>query len=170
VITAIDQTRDHSDLGRYLRLGNNAWGMFDHFYLNNGYFELNYGLYPVRGRDVFRGPFRVPQGSPTILVVDTTYDPATPYRGGKRLARDLGETRLLTMRGDNHTAYTGNSACIDQHVEGYLIDGVLPPVGTSCRQEVPFTAPAPAQAQGVGMRPALVRRLLHVHGARRLVP
>jgi pimeloyl-ACP methyl ester carboxylesterase len=172
VITAVDQTYDHSDLGRYLRLGDTAWGMFDHFSVNNGYLELNWGLYPVRGRDVFKGPFHVPGDSPTILVVDTTYDPATPYRGGKRLAKDLGETRLLTMRGDNHTAYGGNSACIDQHVESYLIDGTLPPVGASCRQEVPFAAPAPAQAQaqGVGSRAALVRRLVHVHGARRLVP
>jgi pimeloyl-ACP methyl ester carboxylesterase len=168
LIEGIDQAYDHSDLGRYLTLGDTAWGMFDHFYVNNGYYELNWGLYPVRGRDVYRGPFRVPEGSPTILVVDTTYDPATPYRGGKRLAKDLGQTRLLTMRGDNHTAYGGNSACIDQHVEAYLIDGTLPPAGTSCRQEVPFTAPA--QAQGVGLRPALVRRLVHVHGARRLVP
>jgi hypothetical protein len=101
--------------------------MFDHFYVNNGYVELNYGLYPVQGRDTFKGPFQVPHSSPTILVVDTTYDPATPYRGGKRLACDLGQMRLLTMRGDNHTAYQGNSPCIDEKVESYLIDLALPP-------------------------------------------
>ena len=66
--------------------------MFDHFYVNNGYSELNYGLYPVQGRDAFKGPFHVPHSSPTLLVVDTTYDPATPYRGAKRLVRDLGQT------------------------------------------------------------------------------
>ena len=43
-------------------------------------------------------------------MVATTYDPATPYRGAKSLVRDLGNARLLTMRGDGHTAYRGNSA------------------------------------------------------------
>jgi pimeloyl-ACP methyl ester carboxylesterase len=140
-ITAADQTYDHENLGQYLDLGDLAWGMFDHFYVNNGYAELNYGLYPVQGQDAFKGPFRVPGSSPTILVVDTTYDPATPYRGGKRLARDLGQTRLLTMRGDNHTAYQDNSPCIDEKVESYLINLTLPAPGTTCTQDVPFEAP-----------------------------
>jgi pimeloyl-ACP methyl ester carboxylesterase len=159
-ITAADQTYSHN-LGGYFDLGDLAWGMFDHFYVNNGYAELNYGLYPINGRDAFKGPFHVPQSSPTILVVDTTYDPATPYRGGKRLARDLGQTRLLTMRGDNHTAYQGNSACIDQHVEDYLINLALPAVGTTCIQDVPFEAPAQAQAQAQaqGLSKAQARKL-----------
>jgi hypothetical protein len=160
-ITAADQTYDHRNLGRYFEIGDDAWGMFDHFYVNNGYSELNYGLYPVQGRDVFKGPFHVPHSSPTILVVDTTYDPATPYRGGKRLARDLGETRLLTMRGDNHTAYQGNSACIDQNVESYLIDLAVPPAGTTCRQDVPFEAPAEVQAQSLAAK-AQARQLPHL--------
>jgi pimeloyl-ACP methyl ester carboxylesterase len=166
-ITAADQRYSHRNLGRYFEIGDLAWGMFDHFYVNNGYSELNYGLYPVQGRDVFRGPFRVPRSSPTILVVDTTYDPATPYRGGKRLARDLGQTRLLTMRGDNHTAYLGNSTCIDENVEDYLINLALPPVGTKCDQEVPFEAPAAtAQAQRLSSRQAAAQRLPHVLHAR----
>jgi hypothetical protein len=49
--------------------------------------------------------------------VATTYDPATPYRGAKNLVRDPGNARLLTQRGDGHTAYPGNSACIDAAVE-----------------------------------------------------
>jgi hypothetical protein len=99
-------------------------------------------------------------------VVNTTYDPATPYRGGKRLARDLGNTRMLTMRGDNHTAYLGNSACIDEKVEAYLIDDVLPPVGTKCKQEVPFAAPESAQAQRLSTTQAVARQLPHVRHAR----
>jgi pimeloyl-ACP methyl ester carboxylesterase len=164
LITAADQTYSHRDLGGYFDLGDLAWGMFDHFYVNNGYAELNYGLYPVQGRDVFKGPFHVPQSSPTILVVDTTYDPATPYRGGKRLARDLGQTRLLTMRGDNHTAYQGNSACIDSNVEDYLINLTLPPVGKTCIQDVPFEAPQQQlQAQGLSKQAQAKQlpRLLH---------
>ncbi|HEX7297709.1 MAG TPA: alpha/beta hydrolase [Solirubrobacteraceae bacterium] len=167
LITAADQEYDHRNLDRYFAIGDDAWGMFDHFYVNNGYVELNYGLYPVRARDRFSGPFRVPQSSPTILVVDTTYDPATPYRGGKRLARDLGKTRLLTMRGDNHTAYLGNSPCIDEKVESYLIDLTLPPAGTSCKQEVPFEAPQP-EARLLATRQARAQQLPRVLHARPL--
>jgi hypothetical protein len=115
---------------------------------------------------VFRGPFRVPRSAQKILVVDTTYDPATPYRGGKRLARDLGNTRLLTMRGDNHTAYLGNSTCIDENVEAYLIDLDLPPVGTKCNQEVPFEAPQALQANRLSASRAQLPRLPQLLRAR----
>jgi pimeloyl-ACP methyl ester carboxylesterase len=169
LITAADQNYRHRRLGRYFAIGDLAWGMFDHFYVNNGYSELNYGLYPIRARDTFSGPFHVPRSSPTILVVDTTYDPATPYHGGKRLARDLGQTRLLTMRGDNHTAYLGNSACIDENVDAYLIGLALPPIGTSCRQEVPFEAPQP-QSQRLTAAQARSRQLPHLLHARPFDP
>ena len=59
---------------------------------------------------------------------------------------DLGNARLLTMRGDGHTAYGGQSACIDTAVEAYLTDLVLPGEGATCEQEVPFTAPAAEEA------------------------
>jgi hypothetical protein len=48
------------------------------------------------------------------------------------------------MVGDNHTAYPGNSSCIDVAVEAYLEQNQLPPARTVCRQEVPFTQGAPA--------------------------
>jgi pimeloyl-ACP methyl ester carboxylesterase len=145
----------------YLREGDQAWGMFDHFYFNHGYSELNFGLWPVRAQDVYRGPFRIRDSAPTPLVVATTYDPATPYRGALKLVRELGNARLLTMRGDGHTAYGGNSACIDDAVDAYLIDGALPPVGTTCRQEVPFAQPVAtaARAASRAMRRAMPRVL-----------
>jgi pimeloyl-ACP methyl ester carboxylesterase len=135
----------------YLSRGDEAWGQFDHTYWNNGYVELNYGLWPARDRDAYAGPFRVRGSSPTPLVVATTYDPATPYKGALRLVRDLGNARLITMRGDGHTAYGGESACIDGAVESYLNALTLPAAGTVCRQETPFTAPAqpPALSRGV---------------------
>ena len=71
-------------------------------------------------------------------MVATTYDPATPYRGALRLVRDLGNARLITMRGDGHTAYGGESACIDAAVEAYVNTLTLPAEGTSCTQDTPF--------------------------------
>ena len=84
----------------------------------------------------------------TPLVVGTTYDPATPYRGAKNLVRTLGNARLLTMRGDGHTAYSATqlAACISAAVEAYVNDVTLPAPGTQCRQAVGFPAPAAVQA------------------------
>jgi len=142
LLSAVEQKYRKGDVDFYLDAGDECWGVFDHFWLNCGYVELNYGLFPVRAQDSFGGPFRVPNSAATPLVVDTTYDPATPYRGGQRLARDLRNARLLTMRGDGHTAYgSGSPDCIDPAVENYLLNRVLPPAGTKCKQDVPFTAP-----------------------------
>jgi hypothetical protein len=49
------------------------------------------------------------------------------------------------MRGDGHTAYQNGSAdCIDPAIENYLNTLVLPPPGTSCKQNIPFAAPQQA--------------------------
>jgi pimeloyl-ACP methyl ester carboxylesterase len=145
------------DVGTYLEAGDHSWGLFDHFYWNHGYTELAWGLYPIDPQDAYYGPFKASRHDPTVLVVGTTYDPATPYRGSVRLVRDLGNARLLTMRGDGHTAYGGNSACIDEAVDAYLEDGDVPARGTTCRQTVPFEAAA------VSARSRAAQRVLRPH-------
>jgi pimeloyl-ACP methyl ester carboxylesterase len=139
------------DLDVFLDAGDHSWGLFDHHFWNHGYTELAYGLYPVKPRGVFRGPFKASRNATTVLVVGTSYDPATPYRGNVRLVRQLGNARLLTMRGDNHTAY-GESACIDAAMDAYLEDLVVPAEGTTCRQDVGFEAPT-AQAEARALAP-----------------
>jgi pimeloyl-ACP methyl ester carboxylesterase len=141
-ISALEQ-RYPKSVGVYLDAGDHSWGLFDHAFWNHGYTELAWGLWPVTPRGVFRGPFRTARQGPAALVVGTTYDPATPYRGSLRLARDLGNAQLLTMVGDGHTAYGGNSPCIDAAVDAYLEDAIVPAAGTTCVQDVPFGAPAP---------------------------
>ena len=42
---------------------------------------------------------------------------------------------------------SGSPDCIDTAVETYLIDKTLPPEGTKCDQDVPFTAPQSAAAK-----------------------
>jgi pimeloyl-ACP methyl ester carboxylesterase len=135
------EARWPKNISVYLREGDQAWGMFNHFYFNHGYTEINFGLWPAKAQDAYYGPFQVKDSAPTPLVVATRYDPATPYRGALRLVHELGNARLITMRGDGHTAYPGNSQCIDQAVEAYLIDLTLPAPGTVCRQQVPFAQP-----------------------------
>jgi pimeloyl-ACP methyl ester carboxylesterase len=138
-ISAVEQ-RYPRGVRRYLGLGRRCRARFAHFWWNCGYAELPFALMPVEPRGAFYGPFEVPATAVPPLVIGTTNDPATPYRGSRRLVRDLGNARLLTMRGDGHTAYPGNSGCVDAAVDAYLEDGVLPPPGTVCRQRVPFAS------------------------------
>jgi pimeloyl-ACP methyl ester carboxylesterase len=145
-ISAID-SRWPRNIGGYLDRGDLSYSMFDHFWFNAGYSEVPWGLYPVKPRGVYYGPFKVPAKASTPLVVGTTYDPATPYRENKAMARELGNARLLTMRGDGHTAYFGNSQCIDDAVNAYVETLALPAAGTVCRQEVPFPLPEAAAAR-----------------------
>jgi pimeloyl-ACP methyl ester carboxylesterase len=137
------------DVDAYLERGAREWVDSPHFWGTAAYSEIPHALWPKHDEDAYGGPFTLPGSSPTVLVVATTYDPATPYSGGPALVRELGNARLLTMDGDGHTAYgQGNSPCVDSAAESYLIDGTLPAGGTVCQQEVPFAPlqPAPAAA------------------------
>jgi pimeloyl-ACP methyl ester carboxylesterase len=141
-----------ADLDVFLQTGRSSWATFDHTWWNAGYYaELPLGLFPIQAKGAFYGPFKAAAKSPTVLVVGTTYDPATPYRGAKRMVSELGNARLLTMQGDGHCAYGGNSACIDDAVQAYFERGTLPKVGTMCQQEVPFAQPEPVTAQRVAV-------------------
>ena len=134
----------------YLEQGEDAYVAFPHFHFfaGAGNFSLARLDASVRSVGIFRGPFRNPASAAPALVISTTYDPATPYREALTFVREFGNARLLTMVGDGHTAsFGGNSPCIDAAVEAYLEDRVLPPEGTSCRQEVPFAAPEPEPEQ-----------------------
>ena len=72
----------------------------------------------VHAENAFYGPFVASPRAPTVLVVGTTYDPATPYRAAVRMTAEMGNATLLTMQGDGHTAYGGRSGCIDLAVTG----------------------------------------------------
>ena len=72
-------------------------------------------------------------GAPPILVVGTLDDPATPYVWAKGLASQLSSGRLLTWKGNVHTAYRQGSSCVDDAVDRYLLSGDLPATGTLCR-------------------------------------
>ena len=73
-------------------------------------------------------------GSPPILVVGTTYDPATPVEWARSLSSQLSKGVYLEWVGDGHTAYyrDGGSACINSAVDTYLLTGKPPANGTVC--------------------------------------
>jgi pimeloyl-ACP methyl ester carboxylesterase len=70
-------------------------------------------------------------GSPTILVVGTTHDPATPYAWAVSLAQQFPHGVLLTRDGSDHVSYF-YSACVRSYVQTYLVGGGAPPPGTVC--------------------------------------
>ncbi|MEV8551346.1 alpha/beta hydrolase [Streptomyces glaucescens] len=74
-------------------------------------------------------------GAPPILVVGNTGDPATPYEGARKMARALGQGVgvELTYEGQGHGAYDSKNKCVQDAVNGYLLDGKVPAAGTVCR-------------------------------------
>ena len=69
--------------------------------------------------------------APTILVIGTTGDPATPISGARHLAALLGSGDLLVWQGDGHTAYP-KTTCVTNDVDSYLIDLKAPSPETTC--------------------------------------
>lgn len=81
-----------------------------------------------------RAPIRA-EGTPTLLVVGTTGDPATPYQWSQALSSQLASARLLTWEGHGHTAYGRRDAgpCVMDTVDAYLLAGTLPEEGKTCK-------------------------------------
>jgi pimeloyl-ACP methyl ester carboxylesterase len=70
-------------------------------------------------------------GSAPLLMLNSRYDPATPYAWAQTAARQSGTT-LLTYDGWGHGAYFKNSDCVVKATDAYLISGKLPARGTHC--------------------------------------
>ncbi|KDE12878.1 alpha/beta hydrolase [Rhodococcus aetherivorans] len=70
-------------------------------------------------------------GLPTVLVVSTTEDPATPYQAGVDLARQLGGA-LVTFTGTQHTVVLDGEACVDDPVIRYFVTGQAPAADPRC--------------------------------------
>jgi pimeloyl-ACP methyl ester carboxylesterase len=69
--------------------------------------------------------------APTVLVIGTTGDPATPISGARHLAALLGSGDLLVWQGDGHTAYP-KTKCVTNDVDNYLIDLKAPAPESTC--------------------------------------
>ena len=88
------------------------------------------GNWPV---PVVQRPHRVTAtGSPPILVLGTTGDPATPLQWAQSLAKQLPKGVLLTYRGEGHTAYRNGAKCINDPVDDYFVRGAVPAKDITC--------------------------------------
>lgn len=71
-------------------------------------------------------------GAGPVLVVGGTGDPATPYAWSEALAEQLAGGHLLTREGEGHGSYLRGNLCVDEVVNGYLLQGVLPAQERTC--------------------------------------
>jgi pimeloyl-ACP methyl ester carboxylesterase len=71
-------------------------------------------------------------GAPPILLANALHDPATGYPWAVSVARQLGRSGvLLTYEGQGHGSVT-SGPCMEEAVDGYLIDLTVPPRGAGC--------------------------------------
>lgn len=71
-------------------------------------------------------------GAPPLLLVSYTHDVATPLANARAVQNNLATAALIIREGTGHGAYMSGSACTDQLVDSYLVDGVLPPKNANC--------------------------------------
>lgn len=76
------------------------------------------------------GPVDAPD-APTVVVIGTSRDPATPLVWSEGLARQLG-ARLVVHDGEGHTAFPQGDRCLDPAVISYLVSTELPRAGLRC--------------------------------------
>jgi hypothetical protein len=90
--------------------------------------DLVCAYWPVKAAAAV-APLHAP-GTPPILVVGSTGDPATPYAWARGLAAELGSGVLLTRHGDGHGAYEA-SACARAAIDRYLTALAVPTGATA---------------------------------------
>ena len=78
-----------------------------------------------------REPRITAAGAAPIVVVGTTGDPATPYENAVGMAHQLRSGVLVTLEGEGHTGY-GQSRCVRDLVDAYLVQDRVPPDGIRC--------------------------------------
>lgn len=78
---------------------------------------------------------------PPTLILAAERDAATPYDGALELHRRLAGSTLVTERdAGSHGVAGGSNACVNAHLEAYLLDGRVPGRRASC---APHPAPEP---------------------------
>lgn len=86
----------------------------------------HYKRYWSSPAEVYRGELNNTLKAPVLLIA-TTYDPATPLRSGRRLLDDMGENaRLIVHHGYGHTSALDRSECTNRIGKDYILHGTLP--------------------------------------------
>ncbi|MET8155273.1 alpha/beta hydrolase [Sphaerisporangium sp. NPDC005289] len=101
---------------------------------------------------------------PSILLVQSRHDAATPYAGAVRVRERFPTARLLVEGGGNHGVSLGDNSCVDRHLAAYLRDGTVPGGRAEqrtgrrpdafCAASAEPSPPQPAEANPAHPRPA----------------
>jgi hypothetical protein len=83
----------------------------------------------VEGRPA--APVHAPT-APTIVVVGTKKDPATPFAWARSLTSQLGNAVLIAAPGEQHTAFGLGIRCVDDAVVRYFVEDVAPRGNLDC--------------------------------------
>jgi pimeloyl-ACP methyl ester carboxylesterase len=79
-----------------------------------------------------QAPIRI-DDLPTVLVIGTTNDPATPLKWSEGLAREISSAVLLVAEGTQHTSFvTAFNPCVDDNTVRYLVERQPPADSTRC--------------------------------------
>lgn len=129
-ITCLD-SRESGDIADMKKQNARALAtskVFGHYWLYGGLACYNWPY------DVVPGPTDYSaKDSPTIMVVGTTNDPATPYVQAKNVAHNvLAHGWLLTYKGEGHAAYGMSNSCVANTVDDFLISNKLPSKEKTC--------------------------------------
>jgi hypothetical protein len=65
-------------------------------------------------------------------VIGTIRDPATPYEWSVGLHQIFKNSKLISLDADGHTGQGRGSACVDDAVDAYLIQGISPKKNLTC--------------------------------------
>jgi TAP-like protein len=79
-------------------------------------------------------------GTPTILLVNNSYDPATPLSWATAVHGQLANSVLVTNTAGGHGFYP-MGGCTHNVVDTFLISGSKPAAGTACHDKNPVLAP-----------------------------
>ncbi len=94
-----------------------------------GWSDIDCAYWPVPP-DRVPAPIHAP-GAPPIVVIGSTFDPATPYQWAVALSKELQSGVLITRRGEGHTGYDASS-CVLKAVDAYLLKLTTPKPGLTC--------------------------------------
>ncbi|MEU8266866.1 alpha/beta hydrolase [Sphaerisporangium sp. NPDC049002] len=63
---------------------------------------------------------------PSVLLIQSRQDAATPYPGALRVRGRFPSSRLVVEAGGNHGVSLGGNTCVDRYLAAYLRDGSVP--------------------------------------------
>jgi pimeloyl-ACP methyl ester carboxylesterase len=124
-----DWPEDPNELLAAARAAAGSAPLFGEAFVND---YIRCSVWPVEEQPL---PALTAPGTPPILVVSTTNDPATPHDAAVRTVDRLESAVLLTVEGDRHGAVSGGITCVDDNVAHYLVNVAPPPEGIVCAAE-----------------------------------